>query len=730
MIANDRRGLRRVFMAALGVLLLFSTVGGQLPRASAQGLPKLPEGVDATAYLQALQTIKDEYYQCRVEAGKDKTAAKTCDTEAKAALKALIDQVKEDIKKAKGDHTHDEEQEGPPAPPEVPTEPVENVPNVPPSEPVPSEPIAGPRYHAKILVIAADGSEPQLGAIKQALDYMGSPYDVLVSATETLTADKLSEGETAKYSGVILTNGEAGYTDPLLGYTSGLTAEEWNTLYAFETAFKIRQVTWYTWPNPSYGLTYPEQTVVTGNGTTVSGTLTSAGRTLFSYLTLAPVVVDNAWTYLAKPFDANTTPLITTPEGYALASISKSADGRENLAMTFDTNEHLIHAHQVSYGVINWVTEGKFVGQKRVYLDAQVDDYFYPNDLWNPSDPNNMVSTYRMSGDDMKKLDAWQDTWRKGIAPSLKLSMAFNGEGTSGDAEYQPDTLTPTTPEIQSEFKWINHTWTHLNLNAATYAEAYEEIKLNLDLAPQLGLTDYSSKNLVTPEISGLFNPEAMRAAKDLGIKYTVSDTSRMGPQCVTACFPTPTANAATYNELEPSILMIPRRPTNLFYNVSTPSEWVSEYNHIHRNYWGKDLTYQEILDFESGVLLQYMMRGEIYPWMFHQANLRFYDGQRSLLTDLLDVTLNKYKAMFRLPILSPRMDQIASKIEERMALDSSNVEVIFNKGSSTLTLSASKTTVVPVTGVQYGNAVAKYGGQYTSYITVPGGQTMTISLN
>jgi hypothetical protein len=37
---------------------------------------------------------------------------------------------------------------------------------------------------------------------------------------------------------------------------------------------------------------------------------------------------------------------------------------------------------------------------------------------------------------------------------------------------------------------------------------------------------------------------------------------------------------------------------------------------------------------------------------------------------------------------------------------------------------------VVPVTGVKFGSSVTTYGGQTTSYVTVPGGQVVTISMN
>ncbi len=722
MTASHKRAWRQTIAVGAAVLTLLSTFGGRMD-ASAQSI-KLPGGIDASQYVAQFDAIKNNFTACISAANGDKKLTKDCSDATKDAMKALIEQIRDDIKKAKGDHDHDENETGPTTPPTVPTEPVKDVPVTPPSGGTTPPPVTGPRYDAKILVIAADGNEPQLGAIKQTLGYMGTPYDVLVSSNETLTADRLATGDYAHYYGVILTNGETGYADSSGNYVSGLSADEWTILQSFEAAFKVRQVTWYTWPNPVYGLNYPAVSRDTTSSPIV-GTLTTTGRQVFSYLTTAPITIKNAYAYMATPSDASTVPLITAPGGYALASIYKYPDGRENLAVTFDTNEFLVHSYQVSYGMVNWVTQGKYVGQRRHYLDAQVDDIFYPNDMWNPSDPANMVGTYRLSGDDLRKTDAWQTRWQQNpIAKDLRLTMVYNGEGTSGDEEYQPDTLTPVVKQLQGKFKWINHTWTHMNLNTVDYPSAYEEFKLNADLANTLKLTNYSVKNAVTPEISGLFNPAAMAAMEDLGVRYVVSDTSRV------AEFGNPAPNSGMYNASEPSILMIPRRPSNLFYNVSTPAEWASEYNHIHGAYWGRNLSYTEILDKESDVLLQYVLRGEIYPWMFHQANIRFYDGSRSLLTDLIDVTLNKYRTIFRSPVLSLRQDAIGQRIQERMSFDAAGVTAVFNQNSNTMSITAVKQTVVPVTGVRQGNAVQQYDGQYTSYITVPAGQTVTISLN
>src|SRR5262249_46918149 len=135
---------------------------------------------------------------------------------------------------------------------------------------------------------------------------------------------------------------------------------------------------------------------------------------------------------------------------------------------------------------------------------------------------------------------------------------------------------------------------------------------LNRNAADSLNLTGFDVRSIITPGVSGLINSAVMDAARAVGIRYAVTDTSRVGCD-------NPRPNLGFYNTYAPDILLVPRRPTNLFYNVSTPAQWTSEYNDIYRAYWGRDLTYNEVLDRESDVLLTYLLRGELDPWMFHQ---------------------------------------------------------------------------------------------------------------
>jgi hypothetical protein len=238
---------------------------------------------------------------------------------------------------------------------------------------------------------------------------------------------------------------------------------------------------------------------------------------------------------------------------------------------------------------------------------------------------------------------------------------------------------------------------------------------------------------MVQPDISGLTNAEFQRAAKDFGIKYMISDTSQ-------PAWSNPSPNAGFYSTFQPSILIIPRRPTNLFYNLSTPEEWVSEYNCFYGpggicaggafNYWGRNLTYEEILDVESDLWLQYLLKWDLDPLMFHQANAHAYAGGNgsSLLGDLIGATLAKYSAVSKLPIVFRTQHDIGIRMAQRMAYNASGVKATLIPCVS-LTLTTVKAARIPVTGVAFGTTANRevYGGQNISYVNLKANGKVTI---
>jgi hypothetical protein len=604
------------------------------------------------------------------------------------------------------------------APPELPRIP--SLPQILPSNaPPPSGstelPVTGATVDARILILSADGNEPVLGAFRQAADYEGIPYTLYIASRTPggFTPDMLSDGGShAYYQGIVLTTGALGYFDGT-AWTSAFNATEWQTLWDYQARYRVRTAIGYIFPTADYG--YGPATGVDTTASPVFATLSTEGRAVFPYVNASnPIAIRNAWTYLAPASGDGTTVLLTDPAAHALALVKRYPDGRQVLSLSFDGNFFLVHSLALSYGVLNWVTGGLFLGERHVYATPQIDDLFIDNDVYGGG-------TYRINGTDWTAVTSWQ-TQKQALGPQtngLRLYLAFNGEGTTGI--YFPDTLTAPARATQSLFPWINHTYTHENLDSVSYMQAYQEITRNNEVALSMGFTDYDSRALVTPDISGLSNPAAMRAAYDAGVRYVVSDTSRAGMD-------NPTPQTGIPNWEQPGILMIPRRPVNLYYNVTTPSQWTNEYNAIYRTYWGRDLTYSEILDRESDVMLQYMLRGEIDPWMFHQANLRAYDGVHTLLGDLLDRLISKYRRLLVLPVSSPRQVAIGERMQDRMQYNGAGVRASFVPDQRTITITAAGPVTVPITGLCTDNSEV-YGGQCISRVSVGAGESVTYSL-
>ena len=670
------------------------------------------------------------------------------------------------------------------------------------------------------------------------LDQIGVPYDriVLKGANATalqLVAGTLSDGAgSGKYQGIILETGDLPYLEPACNcFPSALTAAQWTMLRQYQSDFGVRSATLYTRPglsvdtngaqvDLSYGLVL-DSARTTDDFTPepdppVTGTLTPSGANVFSYLNSAsPVIVKNAYTYLATPaVGAQTVPLLSATEGtgtFAIAStyaapagattVGVAPGGWENLAITADSNPEVTHALLMGYGVVNWVTKGVFLGERKIYMTAQPDDLLIPDDLWDPvtkTTPNDNTITgyisnpdfrYRNTGADYASLVSWQSALQANPKmAAFRLEMPFNGVGyNTSDTEFlnkgeTTDSLSPAVRGNPNAFRWINHTWDHSSLNVVnpsdpdhvtpTVASITNLLTWNDDLAmgrrsgnpddgrPRVEFANYVKSAFIQPDISGLENPVFWEAAQNFGLQYILMDTSKPyenfipsrapismpnGTTALTVISPNTgyTSSLDTHVPGNPRIFIIPRYPTSLYYNVSTPDEWVSEYNHFYgvngivpppdgqTSWFGGNSSYAQILDRESDTLVRYMLKYHVNSWMFHAANLRAYPGGngKSTLGDLLDAVAGKYTAMYNLPVLSPSQAEIGEIMKARMAYNAAIAGGLKGKvvyGPTVrieLTNPSSVRVRVPVTGVNVGGA--EYGGQMISTLLLePGGAT------
>lgn len=297
------------------------------------------------------------------------------------------------------------------------------------------------------------------------------------------------------------------------------------------------------------------------------------------------------------------------------------------------------------------------------------------------------------------------------------------------------DELTTSIVQNKDAFRFINHTYTHQDMDAgaglADYDFSRSEIVQNRDTWTRLGLPAKAENDsvLITGEHSGLrdrrgnedpiddinypagINTQLMQAAQDAGVRYLASDASH----------PTQAAEQVVPGF---NLMLLPRYPTAVFYNATTPAENTDEYNYIFNERFleaGQDpctipgaictpRTYEQILAAEADTTLRHMLSYKAWPHFFHQSNLRNYDGTGStLLFDWLDSVLDRYEALMVLPVRSLPYSEIGKRTEQRLIARGAGLRGTINLTTNVVTLLSDSPATASVTGLAGGQL---YGGQ------------------
>jgi hypothetical protein len=589
-----------------------------------------------------------------------------------------------------------------------------------------------------VLVLSANGLEPTLSGIRRALDGLGTPYVVWTATARPgqLNTAQLANGCHALYEAVILTTQSLGYSKDGTWVRTALTTAEWQALADYESTFRVRQVNWYTFPSPDTGFGWPSSAIDTTT-TPLSTHLTADGQAVFSYVRPgASIPIQDAWTYLSAPLtDGRTTSLLVDTQGHALAAVRQYPDGRQVLSLTFDSNSALIQDLVLWYGLVNWATRGVFVGERHVYLPLMVDDLFSSGVYWavdracgSPTSPGSLA--YRTTDADLSALIVWQRA-KQAVSLSHKLVVNFAFIGVHTVPGVVQDTLTPFAAQNAQHFNWTNHTYDHLNLDAVDYATAWSEISQNNAIGAQQGLVPYSTANLVTPSLSGLANPAVLQAAFDTGVRFVV-----MPPTGKSWTDPVPNTGVyfkGTFGDRHYIVLGVPRRVTNLYVNVSTPEQWLAEDQCLFpTGKFGHATGYDDILKRESLVMLRYLLAGDVNPLGFHALNVRAYDGTHSLLSDLVDRTLQTYSQLVSPPLASPTLGGLGTLMAARMQFDAARpqlrAELTTSVSGRILQISSPVAATVPITGVIAPGAET-FAGQSISHVKLAAGGSATIPL-
>ncbi len=598
----------------------------------------------------------------------------------------------------------------------------------------------------KILLMSATGNEsiePSVGAARKTLKSMGIPFDeaVLTQNGVRLSTALLSLEEApgkGKYYGVVLSTGQLAYVTNTGTWERGLTDEQWAQLATYEQAYGARHVALYSYPFPELGVAI-EAGYENGGGAANSLSLTSEATLADPSLNPSlSVNLSGIWHYPVKITNSGAAkPFLnySVPSQSVAGIVNTLADGREQLSFFFDQATWSMHSSVVGNAWANWVTKGLYVGERRIYLSAQVDDLFLTTEMWDPAKNMNSqdgTRTYRTTPTDLEHFVQWQTNFKTSLplGSTYLTEMAFNGIGVD-DRATLPDSqsLYDKSRSYIDNFLWVSHTYSHLNLNQLSYEVVASEVVKNRTFANQFftnNLSKFSTASVVTPEISGLFSSNAIRAMLENGIKSVVGDNSRAE---LKAANPYEGLYTTVAKNNYDGLYIVPRNATEIYYDTSTPEELVSEYNARYATFWGRSLTFSEIVNLESEKAARELLAFKHDSFMFHQTNLRSFDlpnaPRNSLVGHWLDSVAKETTRYSRLPILTEGLDKLAEISVARTKLNGCGVTAkmkLISRKSTSISAISTGNCVLPITGISYSNATSrteKYGTDRTSWVTM-----------
>ncbi|KAJ4329314.1 hypothetical protein N0V84_000209 [Fusarium piperis] len=623
-----------------------------------------------------------------------------------------------------------------------------------------------------ILIFAKD--EHAASSAGWGFEGYGIPFEkVLVPQTGFELPTLNSSSSKGNYGGIVVVDSVSyEYSD---GWRSAISTEQWEKIYEYQINFKVRLVRINEFPGPNFG------TTASGAGCCAEGvdqliSLTDTSDFPTANLkTNAGLSTKGIWHYPATITDSNTKQIAKFGPGgdYAedtVAGVINTFEGREQFVWFIgwaadwsQTTNFLQHAH------VHWITRGVFLGKRKVHLNTQVDDVQLATGLYFPAGEEFKIRT-----DDLEGHVTWQTNINSRLpaGSDFWLELAHNGNGDiiasveqptgddvcvpdyAVDYDYPPDTpLEWTKPPGTGEDKWsdefvygeypwsetcaklddfaswflnsgnlnafahLSHTFTHLELNNATYKDAAREIDFNRAWMKQMGIDQaqrYSTNGLVPPAITGLHNADVIKAWLDNQILYVVGDNTRTPLKNPNSKF-WPLISSVEGNGYD-GLVIIPRFATTIYYNCDTAECTTKEW--IDTSGGAGDFT--NLLDNARTENTRYLLGLQADPYMFHQANMRQVDmetitigdqtGKMSLIMSWVETIAQELYRLTNWPIVSLKHDDIAQYFLDRKSLDDCKPQLSYG-------FSDDGKTIESVTVTTDGNSCS-----VPVPVTVPGG--------
>ncbi|KAK6509254.1 hypothetical protein TWF481_004012 [Arthrobotrys musiformis] len=639
-----------------------------------------------------------------------------------------------------------------------------------------------------VLVVSPD--KPHADTITDTMDGYGIPYEVLIVPQGGTSLPRLNETSGDGNYGlfVILSQVSYNYGDE---WRSALTQSQWNSMYDYQTVYGVRMIHVDAYPGSQFG-TEPlggccnegDDQTVTVDKNVAADQFPTAG------LKFPAMKMTGLWHYPATVTDSGSTICFMTfgaNSQYTTTScggvINTFTNGRQQMVFFTSFGSWSAVSNYLNHVWINWGLFGMFAGYRRVLFNSQIDDLFLPSAIYGTNG-----GTFRLRPSDVTEHLSWQADLNTRLVSagnagsSYFIEFAFNGNGnfiyteTIGASstcaepinfvrdeevtplEYQkilgtgtdmwppnstytwtlacmkkdPLVLQFMDKTYRDAFGLMSHTFTHLGENPITYDDAYREITFNQDFAKLATFTSaakWSGKGLVPPAITGLHNGDALRAWSTAGLTSCVGDNTR--PPLMNPSNPYwPFITNMSGNGFD-GFNVIPRFATRIYFNCDTANctlqEWIDTSA-------GKGTIF-DLLALERESTAKNLLALRQDPYMFHQANLRWYDVDQltingntqrwSLLQMWVESVLDEFTQYTNWPIITKKHDDMATAFMNRMLRDQCQYNISWNTAADQKSIigfnvgcqTGNKCSVpIPIT-IPVGNSITNVGSYTTEKI-------------
>ena len=549
-------------------------------------------------------------------------------------------------------------------------------------------PAVASTLHMRVLVLGTQTEDHyEVSSVIKVLHSRGMPYTFMNAVTDLaggapleLTDPVTGEG---LYNGIITATSELGYEASPGVWQSALTTDQWTQLFTYMGLFRVRRVSLYSWP--SFRGIVPAAATAAGTHVGLESWLEEADPSyvagarpkLFDSFS-TPADVSGAAEAVVAARVYNSDDVGAADTGGVAAATMPEAGGGETLHFFFALSQWRGGQVAVVNVALQWLVHGTFVGQRRVLLNAQIDDLYLESPEWlagNTYGPNT-----RCSPTDLALLKAYQDqlTASGVMDPTTPFlyEWAFNANGVDLHGGLGVDPLATATQDMFQDFYWVSHTHTHTNLDALSKQQCKTEAATNLASAHALWGNppgpEFGPSDMVTPQISGLFNGPCLEGLAEEGIHTVVGDNSRPELRPTTSDYHGMWTTQAV-NGYD-GTLIIPRHATNIYFDNSQTENNLAHFNFITN--WG--YTWEQFLQAEADAASRNMLLYRPDPYMFHQANTvaipstdpGSVDGQASLLSLWTQAAVNEYRRFSNFPIRNLPMHKLRDGLLARMARD------------------------------------------------------------